>query len=74
MGSIACSLQKGDIVRLKRGFDRSFEALAVRRAGLLLKEGAIYEIVGTTNGTLASWSFSGRYVHFNIAGCGMLLS
>jgi len=40
------SPQKGDVVRVKKGFDRSFEALAVRRAGLPLKEGALYEVVG----------------------------
>jgi len=34
------SPQKEDVVRVKQGFDRSFEALAVRRAGLPLKEGA----------------------------------
>jgi hypothetical protein len=39
------SPQKGDLVRLKRGFDHSFEALAVRRAGLPLKEGALYEVI-----------------------------
>jgi hypothetical protein len=37
--------QKGDIVRLKRGFDHSFEGLGVRRAGLPLREGALYEVI-----------------------------
>ena len=45
MENIECSLQKGDIVRLKRGFDRSFDGIAVRRAALPLKEGAKYEVV-----------------------------
>lgn len=39
------SPQKGDLVRVKQGFDRSFEGLAVRRAGLPLKEGALYEVL-----------------------------
>jgi hypothetical protein len=38
--------QEGDIVRLKPGFDRTFEALGVRRAGLPLKEKALYEVLG----------------------------
>ncbi len=38
--------RKGDIVRLKPGFDNSFEGVAVRRAGLPLKEKALYEILG----------------------------
>ena len=38
--------RKGDIVRLKPGFDHSLEGLAVRRAGLPLKEKALYEILG----------------------------
>ncbi len=38
--------RKGDIVRLNSGFDYSFEGVAVRRAGLLLKEKALYEILG----------------------------
>jgi len=39
--------QKGDIVRLRQGFDRSFEAVAARRACLPLKEGAFYEVIGS---------------------------
>lgn len=46
MESTGWSPQKGDIVRLKRGFDRSVEGFAGRRAGLPLKEGALYEVVG----------------------------
>jgi hypothetical protein len=38
--------QKGDIVRLRPGFDRSFEGIAVRRAGLPLNEKRIYEVCG----------------------------
>ena len=38
--------RKGDIVRLKPGFDHSLEGVAVRRAGLPLKEKALYEILG----------------------------
>ena len=42
--------QKGDVVRLKSGFDRSLEGIAVRRAGLPLSEGALYEVVGCARG------------------------
>ena len=38
--------RKGDIVRLKPGFDNSMEGVAVRRARLPLKEKALYEIIG----------------------------
>lgn len=38
--------QKGDIVRLKPGFDRTLEGIAVRRAELPLNEKAIYEVLG----------------------------
>jgi hypothetical protein len=38
--------RKGDIVRLKPGFDHSLEGMAVRRARLPLKEKALYEILG----------------------------
>jgi hypothetical protein len=37
--------RKGDIVCLKPGFDNSLEGVAVRRAGLPLKEKALYEIL-----------------------------
>jgi hypothetical protein len=37
--------RKGDVVRLKPGFDHSLEGVAVRRAGLPLKEKALYEIL-----------------------------
>ena len=47
MENTGWSPRKGDIVRLKRGFDHSFEALAGRRAGLPLKEGSLYEVVGS---------------------------
>jgi hypothetical protein len=46
MESTRSSPQKGDIVRVKQGFDRTLEALAVRRAGLPVKESALYEVVG----------------------------
>ena len=45
MRCIRWTPQNGDIVRLKRGFDHSFEAIAVRRAGLPLREGALYEVI-----------------------------
>jgi hypothetical protein len=44
------SLRKSDIVRLRRGFDRSLEAIATRRAGLPLKESALFEILGCERG------------------------
>jgi hypothetical protein len=47
MRNIRWPPQKGDIVRLKRGFDDSFEALGARRAGLPLREGALYEVVAS---------------------------
>jgi len=46
-------LRKGDIVRLKRGFDRSLEAIATRRAGLPLKEGALFEVLGCERGEMS---------------------
>ena len=42
--------RKGEIVRLKRGFDRTLEAIAARRAGLPLKEGARYEVLAWRRG------------------------
>jgi hypothetical protein len=42
--------RQGDIVRLKSGFDTSLEGVAVRRAGLPLKEKALYEIFGYERG------------------------
>jgi len=54
--------QKGDIVRLKRGFDRSFEALAVQRAGLPLKESSSYEVVGYRRRIPSVVLFSARTV------------
>jgi hypothetical protein len=42
--------QKGDVVRLESGFDRSLEAIAARRAGLPLSESAFYEVVGCARG------------------------
>ena len=44
------ALRKGDIVRVKRGFDRSLEGMAVRRAGLPLKEDCLYQIVAFERG------------------------
>ena len=44
--------RKGDIVRLKPGFDSSLEGVAVRRAGLPLKEKALYEIRGYERGEI----------------------
>jgi hypothetical protein len=46
-------LRRGDIVRLKRGFDRSFEAIAARRAGLPLREGALFEIMDCERGEVS---------------------
>jgi hypothetical protein len=43
----------GDIVRLKPGFDHSLEGMAVRRAGLPLKEKALYEILGYERGEVS---------------------
>lgn len=43
-------LRKGDIVRLKPGFDRSLEAMAVRRAGLPLRENCLYQILDSKRG------------------------
>jgi len=40
-------------VCLKPGFDRSFEAVAARRAGLPLKEGAFYEVLGCQQGEIS---------------------
>ena len=38
--------RRGDIVRLKPGFDQTLEAMAARRAGLPLEEGFRYEVLG----------------------------
>jgi hypothetical protein len=43
-------LRKGDIVRLKPGFDRTFEAIGARRAGLPLREGVYFEVLGCEQG------------------------
>jgi hypothetical protein len=40
------SPQTGDVVRLKAGFDHSFEGFGARRAGLPLREGALYQVIG----------------------------
>jgi hypothetical protein len=43
-------LRKGDIVRLKSGFDRSLEGMAIRRAGLPLKENTLYQVLACERG------------------------
>jgi hypothetical protein len=65
------SPQKGDIVRLKRGFDRSFEGLAVRRAGLPLREDALYEVAGHQDRTPSVVLIlrEARVVHINALYC-----
>jgi hypothetical protein len=45
--------RKGDIVRLKAGFDRTLEAIAARRAGLPLEESARYEVLGCAPGEMS---------------------
>jgi hypothetical protein len=45
--------RKGDIVRLKPGFDRTLEAIAARRAGLPLEESARYEVLGCARGEMS---------------------
>src|SRR4051812_1634418 len=45
--------RKGDIVRLKRGFDRTLEAIGAHRAGLPLKEGALFEILDCEPGEMS---------------------
>jgi hypothetical protein len=45
--------RKGDIVRLKPGFDRTLEAVAAHRAGLPLQESARYDVLGYAQGELA---------------------
>lgn len=46
-------MRKGDIVRLKRGSDRSLEAIAARRAGLPMKEGALFEVLDCKRGEVS---------------------
>src|SRR5689334_5881584 len=60
--------QKGDIVSLKPGFDHSFEGLAVRRAGLPLKENSLYEVVGYRNRTPCVVLILREVRSFHIAG------
>ena len=45
--------RKGEIVRLKPGFDRTLEAIAARRAGLPLHEAARYEVLGCERGEMS---------------------
>ncbi|HEY5064515.1 MAG TPA: hypothetical protein VIJ04_06850 [Xanthobacteraceae bacterium] len=42
----------GDIVRTKAGFDQSLEGHAARRAGLPLREGRLYQVVGCEQGEI----------------------
>jgi len=50
LGGMKWVPQKGDLVRLKPGFDRSLDGVAVRRAGLPLREKRIYEVLGYERG------------------------
>lgn len=38
-------IRKGDIVRVKPGFDQTLTALAARRAGLPLRENSLYQVL-----------------------------
>lgn len=46
------ALKKGDIVRLKPKFDQSLEGLAVRRAGLPLRENCLYQVIDLKAGEI----------------------
>lgn len=60
--------RKGDIVRVKPGFDRSLEAVATRRAGLPLKENCLYQVLDSKPGETGVVLILGEVRVFRVGG------